>query len=249
MTTGSMTANATIATTVSPAWYARAPDERRDPDDQLAVPEHRRRGELPGLGEARQRHADRGERGEDGMPGLDRDPAEQQVHAEGDRDEADHHRQRQDEIAPGRGDAPAGKARVGLDREHDEHAENEDDGEVRQAERPESGDGVPGQRETAKPQRNTAGALRAGSDLVVLSTGFSFVGCPQRATHTPRGSRRRSWDTSGSEGRTSFRPAHACTTGPPCAAARRSACVCDSSSDTAILAGRPRSAARRRERL
>ena len=134
-------------------------DERCDPDDQLAMPDHRRRGELPGLGKAWQCHADRGERGKDGMPGFDRDPAEQRVHTEGDRDEADHHQQRQDEIAPGRGDASVGEVGLGLDREHDEHAENERDGEVRQVERPERGDRVPGRRETseAPPQDGGCG--------------------------------------------------------------------------------------------
>ena len=59
----------------------------------------------------------------------------------------------------------------------------------------------------AEPQRNTAGALCAGSDLVALSTGFSFIVPTACNAHTPRGSPRRSWN-SWSEGRSSFRPAH-----------------------------------------
>ena len=138
MTTGRSTANATIATTVSPAWYARTPATSAvTADDQLAVPEHRRAGELPGLGQAREGHADRGA----AWRGRRARTRSGSCRAAGPSRRRPG-RTRPPPGGPGRGCAGSrrrrgGKPDVGLDREHDEHAEDEDDRESRQAERDE----------------------------------------------------------------------------------------------------------------
>lgn len=106
--------------------------------------------ELARLDQARKAHADRGARGEDGGPRLDRDRSAQQIHPDGHRDERDRRQQAQDHVAAGDGNAPGRDAGVGFGRQHDEQAEDDDDCKRGQAERGERAGGVPGHREAAE---------------------------------------------------------------------------------------------------
>ena len=178
--------NATIATTVSPDLVRPDPgDERGDPDDQLAVSEHRRAGGFPGLGQARKGHADRGERGEDGMARLDRHSCRAAGSCR---------------IATGANATTASSARarfrlVGVIRRVGERTsgstesmtsipEDEDDGEGRQLERTERAGGVPGQGEpTQGPAAGRGGRPAPG--------GRSRRGGPLASTRHSTGPRRR----------------------------------------------------------
>ena len=121
--------------------------KRRDGDDQLAVAEHRRARKPAGLRQPREQHDDDGAGGDDGANRLDREPPEQRVSSGDDSGEHDAGHDGQDDVTAGRGDASLREAGVGLDREHDEQAEDEHDGDVRQAERAERAQRVPGDRE------------------------------------------------------------------------------------------------------
>ena len=180
MTMGRMTANATIASTVSPAWYARTPAT-----SAATLMINSRRPSIAGVANTRvsakrgQRHADGGERGEDGMPGLDRiSPSSRSMpKVTGTKQiTADSARTRVRRVA-GR---PAGVTVIGLDRERDEHTENDHDGDVRQAERPERGDDVPRRRESTENPAQDGGCgarrVRAGAAehrILLLSAAHS----------------------------------------------------------------------------